>query len=54
LTIDPSGQFLYLQNFGDATISGYTIQPFGVLQPIAGSPFSFGTTDLFITTGEIH
>ncbi len=38
LTIDPSGTYLYTANFGDNTISEYTIASDGTLTEIQGSP----------------
>jgi 6-phosphogluconolactonase (cycloisomerase 2 family) len=42
-TIDPSNQFLYVPNFGDNTVSVYSIGANGLLTPITGSPFSIAS-----------
>jgi DNA-binding beta-propeller fold protein YncE len=40
VTVDPSGDFLYVANSNDNTISAYTIDnTTGALTPITGSPF---------------
>jgi len=36
------GEFVYVANLGDGTISGYTIGTDGNLTPINGSPFTTG------------
>jgi 6-phosphogluconolactonase len=38
LVISPNGNYLYTANFGDNTISEFTIQSNGLLTPITGSP----------------
>lgn len=38
LEISPNGKYLYTANFGDNTISEFTIGPNGLLTPIPGSP----------------
>jgi 6-phosphogluconolactonase (cycloisomerase 2 family) len=39
-TVDPSGRFLYVPNFGAFNVSAYSIDPTsGALAPIPGSPF---------------
>lgn len=43
IAIPSHAQFLYVTNVGDATVSGYKIEPgSGELTPIAGSPFAAG------------
>ena len=40
VTVDPSGKFAYVANFGDCNVSAYTIDATtGVLTAMAGSPF---------------
>jgi hypothetical protein len=39
--VDPSGQFAYVANLGDATVSAYAINSStGALRAVAGSPFA--------------
>jgi 6-phosphogluconolactonase (cycloisomerase 2 family) len=46
VAITPAGTFVYIPNFKDGTISGYSIDSStGVLTAITGSPFTNGTTD---------
>lgn len=46
VAITPAGTFVYIPNFKDGTISGFSIdQTTGVLTEITGSPFTNGTTD---------
>jgi len=51
IAIDPSGQFLYVSNSADNTVSGFTIDPtLGTLTPIpAGSAVATGATGVEIT-----
>ena len=43
VTVDPSGQFVYVANTGSNNVSAYTIDPAtGALTEIAGSPFATG------------
>jgi 6-phosphogluconolactonase (cycloisomerase 2 family) len=43
VTIDPTGQYLYVSNGNDATVSGFTINAStGALTAMAGSPFPTG------------
>jgi len=43
VALSPSGGFLYIPNFNDATISAFTVnQTTGALTSIAGSPFAAG------------
>ena len=45
VTLAPSGKFLYIPNFNDATISGFTVNlTTGALTAISGSPFADGDT----------
>jgi len=47
VTIDPTGQFLYVSNAHNGTVSGFTIAAgTGLLTPILGSPFTATTTHL--------
>ena len=50
VTVDPSGQFVYVTNKGDNTVSVYTIDSnTGALTPVAGSPFPTGASPVAIT-----
>ena len=54
ISVDPSGKFAYVANFGSANVSGsvsaYTIDAStGALSEIAGSPFAAGTLPVAIT-----
>ena len=40
LAFDSTGDYLYVANSSDNTISGYTVLASGSLTPISGSPFS--------------
>jgi 6-phosphogluconolactonase len=42
ITIDPTGQFVYVANEYTDNISAFTMSPTGVLTPIPGSPFAPG------------
>ena len=43
VTVDPTGQFAYVANFGDNTVSAYTINSStGALNAVGGSPFAAG------------
>lgn len=43
VALSPSGGFLYIPNFQDATISAFTVnQTTGALTPVTGSPFAAG------------
>jgi 6-phosphogluconolactonase (cycloisomerase 2 family) len=45
VALAPSGKFLYIPNFNDNTISGFTVsKTTGALTAIAGSPFAAGDT----------
>jgi len=47
VTIDPAGQFLYVSNGHDGTVSAFTINAStGALSPILGTPFTSTTTNL--------
>src|SRR5438128_10481080 len=39
VTVDPTGKFLYVANFGSSSVSVFTIAASGVLAAVAGSPF---------------
>jgi 6-phosphogluconolactonase (cycloisomerase 2 family) len=43
IAVDPSGQLLYTANSTDATVSAFTIDAGGVLNPIVGSPYLLQT-----------
>jgi 6-phosphogluconolactonase (cycloisomerase 2 family) len=47
------GNFAYVANTGDNTISGYTIVSNGALIPIPGSPFTTGTNPYSVTVAAI-
>jgi hypothetical protein len=53
VTVDPNGQFAYVANMGDGTISAYIIDQTtlngGQLTPVSGSPFSAGTSPISVT-----
>jgi 6-phosphogluconolactonase len=43
VAVNPAGTFVYIPNFGDGTISGFSInQATGVLTEVPGSPFAAG------------
>ena len=43
VAVNPAGTFVYIVNYGDSTISAYSVdQTSGVLTEIAGSPFTSG------------
>ena len=52
VTVDPSGQFVYVANMGDNTISAYTIGSGGALTAI-GSPVSTGISPISIVTVSV-
>jgi 6-phosphogluconolactonase len=43
ITVDPSGRFVYVTNYGSANVSAFSIGKAGALTPIAGSPFATGS-----------
>lgn len=54
ITMDPSGQFLYVTNCGQDTIFAYGINPdTGALMPVFGLPFYVGKTPGSITIARI-
>ena len=56
ITVDITGQFVYVVNSGSNDVSVFRISPVtGALNTVAGSPFAAGTTPRAITTyGVIH
>jgi hypothetical protein len=42
LAVDPTDSYLYVANFVDNTISGFSITKKGALKPVTGSPFAAG------------
>jgi len=56
MTLDFSGQFLYVTNSGSNNVSAFRINPTtGALTPVAGSPFPAGTAAKSVTTtGKIQ
>jgi 6-phosphogluconolactonase (cycloisomerase 2 family) len=40
VVVDPTGTYVYVANYADGTISGYTIGSSGALTAISGSPFT--------------
>ena len=42
MAVDPTGKFAYVANFGDNTVSAYSIGADGALTPVPGSPFGAG------------
>jgi len=50
VTVDPSGRFAYVANYGADTVSAYTINTFtGALREVAGSPFAAGISPYSVT-----
>jgi 6-phosphogluconolactonase len=51
ITLDPTGQFLYVANSGSANVSGFRLDAStGGLTPISGSPFPAGNLPDFVAT----
>ncbi len=51
LTVDPTGQFVYVPNLRDANVSAFKITAgSGALTPVSGSPFSAGVFPTGVTT----
>jgi 6-phosphogluconolactonase len=49
VTLDPSGRFAYVANFGDNTVAVYTINSStGALRAVGGSPFPAGNSPLSV------
>jgi 6-phosphogluconolactonase len=42
VTVDPSGKFAYVANYGSGDVSAYTIDATGALTAVTGSPFGAG------------
>ncbi len=54
VAVDSLGRFVYVSNFGDATISVYTINhSTGALRAVAGSPFAAGEQPISVTADPL-
>ena len=57
LTVDPVGNFAYVANDQDNTVSAYSIGSNGALTPVSGSPFATGQYPTSVTvdpTGRVR
>lgn len=52
-TTDTTGSFLYVPNPDAQTISGFSIDPTGVLVPLTGSPFTAGGNPFFALAASV-
>jgi 6-phosphogluconolactonase (cycloisomerase 2 family) len=52
ISIDPSGKYVYVANFGSNNVSAYSIDNTGALTALAGSPFSSGLGPVSVTTAQ--
>ncbi len=52
LVLDSTGDYLYVTNKGDATISGYTVSASGALTALASSPFATGALPLALSLDQ--
>jgi 6-phosphogluconolactonase (cycloisomerase 2 family) len=50
MSIDRSGQYAYVANYGDSTISAYSINPSSGALTAVGIPFTSGTSPISVTT----
>src|ERR1700687_514156 len=49
VTVDPTGQFVYVANFNSNNVSAYVIKRIGDLLPFGGSPFQAGIHPYSVT-----
>ena len=52
MAFDTTGDYLYVANKGDSTISGYTVAASGSLAALASSPFATGSLPLSLTLDQ--
>jgi 6-phosphogluconolactonase len=52
MAFDTTGDYLYIANKGDSTISGYAVAASGSLAVLASSPFATGTLPLSLTLDQ--
>lgn len=52
ISVDPSGKYVYVANFGSHNVSAYSIDIAGALTALGTSPFATGTGPTSITTAQ--
>jgi len=49
VTVDPTGKFAYVANYGATNVSAYAIGSTGALTQVQGSPFRSGSAPMVVT-----